>query len=416
MTLAERINEKKAERAKIVADARADEERYAGKWPDSETREAWEKKLDAAEALGEEIRNLERQDKLERSIRENSESLPVEKGEDGKGKEERAALEKEFRIQSFRAWLANGEDGARAVQAKPEFRALQADSPTAGGYLMAPAEFVATLIKDLDNASFIGNLSTKHQLTSSDSVGAPSLDADPANHAWTAEVGAVSEDSTMAFGARELRPYQLSKLIKVSNKLLRMSALGAEGIVRDRLAYVMGQTLEGAYLTGTGASQPLGVFTASANGISTGQDVSTGNTTTAITFDGLVEAKFAIKQGYAAVWGFSRTAVKNIAKLKDGDGQYLWQPSRQANTPDMLLGDSMFVSDHSNFPSTFTAGLYVGIYGDFSYYWTASMMGMELLRLNELYQANGQVGFISRGWFDGMPVLENAFARVTLAT
>jgi len=39
---------------------------------------------------------------------------------------------------------------------------------------------------------------------------------------------------------------------------------------------------------------------------------------------------------------------------------------------------------------------------------------MRIQRLNELYAATNQVGFISRLESDGMPVLEEAFARVKL--
>ena len=40
---------------------------------------------------------------------------------------------------------------------------------------------------------------------------------------------------------------------------------------------------------------------------------------------------------------------------------------------------------------------------------------MELQRLDELYAATNQVGFIGRMELDGMPVLAEAFTRVTLA-
>jgi len=417
MDLSKQINTKREERTKLVADARALAERAEknGWAEDGEEKARWERMISDAQDLGKDIERLESLDRQERELLEKPGATTALGGERAGAAKDEAEARKEMRSAVFSAYLRGGKEEAFEVAARPEFRALQADSATIGGYLVPPEQFVAQLIKDLDNESFIRRFSKKFTVTSSDKLGAPSLDADPANHAWTAEVGAVSEDSTMAFGKRELEPNQLTKLVKVSNKLLRVAALGPENLVRQRLSYIMGQTLEGVYLTGSGASQPLGVFTASANGISTGQDVSTGNTTTAVTFDGLVEAKYAIKQGYNAVWMFSRVAIKNIAKLKDGDGQYLWSPSRTAGEPDRLLGAPVYVSDHANFPQTFTTGLYVGIYGDFSYYWTVDLGSMELIRLNELYQANGQVGFISRGWFDGAPVLENAFARVKLA-
>jgi HK97 family phage major capsid protein len=242
----------------------------------------------------------------------------------------------------------------------------------------------------------------------------PYLAADPADADWTSELGTGNEDSSMNFGKRELNPKPLAKRIKVSNKLLRLTP-DVERLMIERLAYKFGITFEKAGMTGSGANQPLGVFTASADGISTGRDVSTSNTQTMFTTDGLKEAKYALKAGYwpKAKWLFHRTAVKHLSKLKDGEGKYLWQSSVQMGQPDMLEGLPLFTSEYA--PSTFTAGLYVGILGDFSYYHIADALDFSIQRLNELYAATNQTGFIGRLESDGMPVLEEAFVRVKLA-
>ena len=168
-------------------------------------------------------------------------------------------------------------------------------------------------------------------------------------------------------------------------------------------------------MTGHGAQQPLGVFTASNDGISTGRDVSTGNTTTSMTFDGLKEAKWTLKQQYwnGSQWIFHRDGGKQIDKLKDGEGRYIWQASVIVGQPDRLLGLPVNFSEYA--PNTFTTGLYVGILGDFSFYWIVESLGMELQRLQELYAATNQIGFIIRAEIDAMPVLEEAFVRVKLA-
>lgn len=219
----------------------------------------------------------------------------------------------------------------------------------------------------------------------------------------------------MAFGKRNLEPHPLAKRILISNKLLRASAIQPESLVRSRLAYKFGITEEKAFLTGSGAQQPLGVFTASGDGISTSRDVSTGNSTTAFTFDGLKEAKYSLKGNYwpRARWIFHRDSVKMAAKLKDGEGRYIWEDSVRTGEPDRLLGFPVSMSEYA--PNTFTTGLYVGIVGDFSQYWIADALMMAVQRLIELYAATNQVGFIGRLETDGMPVLEEAFARVTLA-
>jgi HK97 family phage major capsid protein len=219
----------------------------------------------------------------------------------------------------------------------------------------------------------------------------------------------------MGFGKRELHPHPLVKRIKVSNKMLRVSSFDVEGLVRQRLAYKFAVTEENAFLNGSGSGQPLGMMIASDDGISTSRDVSTGNATTSIKFDGLFEAKYTLKSQYwgKARWVFHRDGVKQVAKLKDGDGQYIWSESVRVGEPDRLLGFPVMMSEYC--PSTFTTGLYVGILGDFSYYWIADAMNMQVQRLVELYAEANQTGFIGRLECDGAPVLEEAFVRVKLA-
>ena len=212
-------------------------------------------------------------------------------------------------------------------------------------------------------------------LTSSDTLGAPVLTADPADPTWTTEIAAPSEDSTMAFGRRSLQPEQLSKLIKISMKLLRTSALPIENLVADRLAYKFAIAQENAFLNGDGDGKPLGIFTASNDGIPTARDVSTGNSDTALTADGLINAKFALKAQYrnGCRWIFHRDAVKMLSKLKDGEGQYLWRPGMLMNEPDMLLGHPVDESEYV--PNTFTTTLYVGALCNWSNYWIAELQG-----------------------------------------
>lgn len=310
---------------------------------------------------------------------------------------------------AFNRFLAGG----RSALTDAEIRALQSDTDTAGGYMVSSEQFVDQLIKFVDNAVLIRQRATKFRVESAASMGAPSLDADPADADWTSELGTGNEDSTMAFGKRELQPRPLAKRIKVSNKLLRQFG-GAEMLVNSRLAYKFGVTQEKGFMTGTGANQPLGVFTASALGISTGRDVSTGNGTTAPTFDGLIAAKYALKAQYwnKAEWIFHRDVMAVIAKLKDGDGGYLWRESVRAGEPDRVLNLPLSMSEYA--PNTLTTGLYVGILGDFSNYWVCDALDMQVQRLVELYAETNQTGFIGRLETDGMPVLEEAFVRVKL--
>ena len=301
----------------------------------------------------------------------------------------------------------------RGLPISAEMRALQADLDTQGGYLMAPIQMVDRIIQAVDDAVFIRRLASVFAVPNADSLGVPTLDSDPADADWTSELATGGEDGSMSFGKRELKPHPLAKRIKLSRKLI-MKVPNAEDLTVTRLGYKFGITQEKGFLTGNGSGQPLGVFTASPNGISTGRDVSSGNTTTSMAGDGLINAKYALKAQYwpRAQWLFHRDGVAQVAKLKDTTNQYLWQPGLQAGQPDRLLNFPVNMSEYA--PNTFTTGLYTGILGDFSNYWIADSMAMEVQRLLELYAENNQIGLIGRLDTDGAPVLEEAFVRVKL--
>lgn len=76
---------------------------------------------------------------------------------------------------------------------------------------------------------------------------------------WVSENGAITS-SDIALGQVKLEPRSLGALVKLSNRVLRLSSPGIEGIVRDDLARVMALALDLAALRGTGSSgQPLGI-------------------------------------------------------------------------------------------------------------------------------------------------------------
>ncbi len=346
----------------------------------------------------------------ERSIAEEVANRPRKKG-DSTDDEARA----EFQVEAYRSYLEGGTPSLTTEQ-KDELRALQAGADVKGGYTVAPEDFKNQLIKFVDDEVQIRGLATVHKVDKAVSLGAPSLDTDVSDSDWTTELQTGGEDDDMAFGKRNLHPHPLAKRIKISNQLIEQSLMPIEQLVLARLGYKNAVTQEKAFMTGTGFKQPLGVFTASAEGISTGRDVSTGNTSSAMTFDGLKACKYSLKGQYqksaSTKWMFHRDGIAQIAKEKDGNGRYIWEDSVKVNDPDILLGIPALQSEFA--PNTFTSGLYVGILGDWKNYWIADAMDLIIKVLDQLYAETNQMGYISRTSSDGMPVLEEAFARVKL--
>ncbi|HYI26548.1 MAG TPA: phage major capsid protein [Bradyrhizobium sp.] len=365
------------------------------------------------EQISQQVCREERQQELDRRMAELANSEQT----DGKRAAEHSSRRSESprATPEYRAAFNRFLRGGAGHLATEELRALQAGADVDGGYLVAPEQFVLELIKAVDDLVFVRKLARTFQVPMAGSLGAPTLDSDPADADWTSELQTGSEDSSMSFGKRNLSPHPLAKRIKISNQLLRQALIGPEALVIDRLGYKFAVTQEKAFMTGDGVSKPLGVFTPSTSGISTARDVSTGNSATAISFNGLIEAKFTLKNQYwpNCRWVFNREAIKRITKLVDGQGQFLWTQSVRDGEPDRILGLPMITSEWA--PSTFTTGLYVGMLGDFQHYWIADALSMQIQRLNELYAETNQVGFIGRLETDGAPVLEEAFVRVKLA-
>jgi HK97 family phage major capsid protein len=311
---------------------------------------------------------------------------------------------------AFERFILNGP----SALSHAEVKAMQADSDQDGGYWVMPQQMSEGLIKDVDDAVIVRQLSTGRTITQAKSLGVVTLAEDLDDAEWTTELKTGSRDD-LKLGQRELRPHPAAKRVRISNTLLRLTAGGAESVVRERLAYKHAITAEKAYMTGDGNQKPLGLFTASDKGIPTSRDVSDGNTATGIKFDGLINSLYSLKSAYQlrSSWLFHRDATKDIRKLKDGEGQYLWQPSVIAGEPDLLLGRPFYMSEFA--PNTFTSGQYVGIIGDFSYYWYVDALDIQIQRLVELYAETNETGFISRWEGDAMPILGNAFSRVKLA-
>ena len=420
------LRELRDKRAKIAADMRAilATAEAANRGLTAEEQTNYDTAFGEQDELRGRIEQQERQTTIDGELRGSARAI-AGNGEDRTGTAVREVRAMDARDHRYRVVSDDGvvmrratpeyHDNFRRFLATGEGRGLDAATGGNGGYTVAPVQFVQDLIRKIDDLVFIRARATVRPVVSAEALGVVSLDTDPDDADWTSELATGSEDTAMTFGKRELRPHPLAKLIKISNKLLRASMLNVDGLAMERLAYKFAIPEEKAFLTGDGAQKPLGIFTASVDGITTARDVSTDNTTTAITMDGLKNAKFSLKAGYLknAVWGFHRDAVLKISKLKDTTNQYLWQPSTQLGEPDRLLNHPLLMSEYV--PNTFTAGLYVGFFGDLSYYWIADALDLQIQRLVELYARTNQTGFIGRKETDGQPVLAEAFARVKLA-
>jgi len=307
---------------------------------------------------------------------------------------------------AFRSYLMDRGPG--------ELRTLNLSSETTGGYI-APPPVQSKFWKKLDDLQFFRGLADVIQIGSAESLGCPTLENNPADADWTAEIGSISEDTTMSVGKRDLKPHLLSKYIAVSMKMVR-NVPNIANFVAERLAYKVAVPEENNFMNGDGNGKPLGVFTVNDNGISSSRDVVSDNSALTPTMKGLKACKWSLKSQYLknATWIMHRDIVSLIDLLVDGSGKYEWQPSTQVGAPDVLLGRPLKMSEYA--PNTISASSIVGILGDFKFYQIADALGISIQVLQELLALSNKIVYVVRKETDGMPIFEEPFARVKLGT
>ena len=301
----------------------------------------------------------------------------------------------------------------RFVEREVRANTAQMSKDTTGGFLLADAQFASEVLIDLADRCFIWDLARTIVLKNAQSLVFPKVSDKFDDSDWTSELSTGGE-TDMALQQFMLSPKWLAKKSKWSRSLINRMGGGADALIRTGLAESFANTLERAFMLGNGAGQPLGLFIPSGNGISTARDVSTGNSTTEIKADNLIEVVGSIKAQYRkkCSWIFSRTAMTAIRRLKTGDGRYLFEPTSTLGRPDILLGYPVYESEFC--PSTFTTGQYVGLLGDLAQFFVCVSMNLEIQVLTELYAETNEIGYIGRMEVDAAPAQELAFARVTL--
>ena len=277
--------------------------------------------------------------------------------------------------------------------------ALKIGTDSEGGYLV-PYEFERTLVEALEDENIFRRLA-KVITTASGDRKIPVV-ASKGTASWIDEEGAIPE-SDDNFGQVSIGAYKLGTMIKVSEELLNDSVFQLEPYISREFARRIGNKEEEAFFIGDGSGKPNGILAAT-GGAQLG--VTTAGAT-AITLDEVLDLFYSLKAPYRnkSVFIMNDSTVKAIRKLKDGQGQYLWQPSIQAGTPDTILNRPLFTS---SYVPAIAAGAKTIAFGDFSYYWVADRQGRVFKRLNELFAVTGQVGFVATQRVDGKLILPEA--------
>lgn len=321
---------------------------------------------------------------------------------------------------AFRAWMAHGRDGldvnvrrtlAAGLVDQAETRALGVGVAGAGGYTV-PQAFLADLVIRMKAYGAVRRVAKIVNTDGGADMPFPSMDD-------TANVGRILAENTaltqtdVAFTTKTLKAYMYSSdLILVSYQLLQDSAFDIEQELKDALAQRLGRIMNQHFTTGTGTAQPQGLVTGGTVGV-------TGATGTTVLFGGTTAAAYgnlislihsvdpAYRQSGRCRWMMGDVALGVIRTLADSQGRPLWQPSLLDGTPDNLLGYPVEINPDMAAPAANAKSV---AFGDFQAgYMIRDVKSVQMVRLDERYADNLQVGFFGFARADGIVRDANAY-------
>ncbi|CAH1653500.1 Phage major capsid protein [Hyphomicrobiales bacterium] len=315
---------------------------------------------------------------------------------------EKKAEPEKIETKAFGSFLRQG----REALGVDEVKALRVADDTAGGYL-APAEFVAQVIKGIVEFSPVRQ-AAKVGSTSSGSVILPKRTGRPTAH-WVGETEDRTETGS-TYGQVEIPVHETACYVDVSQRLLEDAAVNVEAEVSADLAEEFGRIEGVAFVNGDGVKKPLGFMN------DAGVGVGLNGHATALGADALIGLMYSLPAFYRnrGSWMMNGTTLATVRKLKDGQGNYLWQPSYQAGQPETLLGRP--VVEAVDMPDV-ASGTFPIAFGDFATaYRIYDRVSLSVLRDPYTVATKGLVRFHARRRVGGGVVLGEALTKLKMAT
>ena len=227
---------------------------------------------------------------------------------------------------------------------------------------------------------------------------------------WVAETASRTETTGLTWGMERIPVHEMYALVDTSQQDLDDVEFNLETEIGIEAAEQFGVAEGLAMVSGDGVGKPEGFLTSADVG-----STNSGNAS-ALTADGLIDLFYAVKTAYSrrGTWVLNRTTLRDIRKLKDGNGQYLWQPGLASDQPNAILGAPYL--ELTDMPDV-SAGDNPIAFGDFNRaYLIVDRIGMAVLRDPFTQATSGTVRFLLRRRVGGQVVLAEAIRKQTVST
>lgn len=269
-----------------------------------------------------------------------------------------------------------------------EARAQSIGTNSAGGFLTNSVMAGQIEVARRAYGSVI-NLATHYPTSTGSALLIPTLD-DTSNSGAILAENAQASEVALTFAQTSIPSYMYtSGLVLVSYQLLQDAEFPLDSYIATALGERLGRIQNTHFTTGSGSSQPSGIVTGAATGIT----ASTGGTASP-TYSNLVDLVFKVDAAYRpnAKWMLRDSSVGVLRKILDGQNRPIWEPSMQANQPDTLLGYPVVTNNDVAAQAANAKSIY---FGDFSKYAVRDVTGMNLVRMDERYADYLQVAFLA---------------------
>jgi HK97 family phage major capsid protein len=379
------LREMQEKREQLVAQSRAALDEIRSNTDDARATELEQRHdtiMGEFDQLEKDIAREERVAKLEKDAEERrAKNRPT--GEDGTapgqdGGEQRTTEQRQAEYRdAFDAFMRSGCDPSALEPEQrnilrqgfvAEKRTQTAGTTTAGGYTV-PKELANEIVKVMKDFGPMYDPGVTREITTSggNEFDIPTNDDTANSAAALAEGVDLTDDNSgdLVFGQARLDAYvDATPFVKLSFELMQDSAFNLEEFLAEALGERLGRRANNKLTVGTGTGQANGIVTASSLGV-------TAASATAIAADELLGLFHSVNAAYRrnpkCRFMLADTTLLAIRKLKDGQGNYLWQLGNiQVGQPDSLLGKPYSIND--DVPAIAT-GLKSVLFGDFSRYW-----------------------------------------------
>ncbi|MFE4355110.1 phage major capsid protein [Kitasatospora sp. NPDC056800] len=263
----------------------------------------------------------------------------------------------------------------------PETRAPGANVQPQAGKTTDPAfagnttaiQFIAQVLESLRERSPFMSLVSTFNTATGEVIRYPVKNARP----LPTDIAVLAEGDKIpftkgGFTTKDLGAKKYGVGTQLSTELINDSEVDITGIVATDTGEALADRLTADMLAKLQAAVPAG------------KKVTQGTGLGPVTYDNLIDVQHKIRTGYRrnAAWLFGDLQLAELRKIKDTQGNPIWNPSYVAGVPDLLLGKPYAV-DATIAAKAGTANTDLIWYGDFSQFKVRQVKGINVSRSDE---------------------------------